>query len=446
MNTQPDVHALRRGRVLDALRHDPAGALIVPAAPALRLGADGEVRYLPDPDLYYLTGYMEPEAVLVLCPTAEPPFTLFVRDRDPELERWSGVRGGIEAATGRYAADAAHPLKELAERLPGLVADATTLYVPLDSGRPEVDAVVHAALAGARHARPRTGRGPHTVADPRLLLGPLRMRKDPHEIELIREAARISTAAFHDAARRIRGAEGEWQIEAALDHGFRDRAAMGAAFPSIVAGGPNATVLHYTSNDAPLAKGDLLLVDAGARYRMYCADITRTYPVSGRFSAEQRAVYDIVLGAHDAGIAASRVGATVLDVHEAALAVLVDGMIELGLVTGTRAEVIASDAHKRYFPHRTSHWLGLDVHDIGDYTLTDGEPARLEESMVLTVEPGIYIPIDDDRAPAALRGIGVRLEDDVLVTRDGPDVLTSALAIRPDAVEELVRGGATSAG
>jgi Xaa-Pro aminopeptidase len=433
------LHAQRRARLIERLRAAD-GALVLPAAPELRVGADGELRYVPDSDLYYLTGYVEPEAVLVLAPGADAEFTLFVRERDAERERWTGRRGGVEAAGDAFGADAAHPLGELAGRLPKLVAAASLLYAPLQSGRPEFDAALLHVLALARRERPRTGHGAVGVMHPHAVLAPLRLIKDEHEIALMREAARITAAAFETASQSIRRADGEWQVEAALEHAFRNAGALGPAFPSIVAGGANATVLHYVSNDAALRRDDLLLLDAGARYEMYCADITRCYPVGGHFTDRQRDVYDIVLRAHDAAIAAVRPGARHAQVEDAALAVLAEGMIELGLLDGTVEAVLEGREYRRYFPHRVSHWLGLDVHDVGDY-VARGESVVLEAGMVLTVEPGLYIAAEDDSAPDALRGTGVRLEDDVLVTADGCEVLTAGLAVRADEVEALMTGG-----
>jgi Xaa-Pro aminopeptidase len=423
------VYAARRRRVRAALGERQA--LILAAAPELLAGADTELRYLPEADLFYLTGYAEPEAVLVLCPAADQPFTLFVRGRDSERERWTGPRSDLDAVRERYGADAVQPVAKLRELLPKLVAGADTLFARLGTGPSDVGDLVRRVLADARRARPRTGRGPHTVTDPTVLLGPLRQRKDEREITLLRQAAAITVAGLEAARAAIDGARGEWEVEAALEHAFRTRGAMGPAFPSIVAGGENATVLHYIRNDAPLRDGTLLLIDAGARWRMYCGDITRTYPVGGRFAPEQRAVFDVVLRAHAAAVAAAAPGRTADGVHDAAVRVLVDGMIELGLLAGEPAQLIEQNEYKRYFPHRTSHWLGLDVHDPGDYVTAAG-PVTLDTGMVLTVEPGLYIPADDEQAPAALRGIGVRLEDDVLITADGVEVLTAALPIDPD--------------
>lgn len=429
------VFAERRSRVLSALGAE--GALLVPAAPELFIGGDTDVRYVPAADLYYLTGYTEPEAVLVLCPSAEHAFTLFVRPRDPERERWTGVRGGVESARAAFGADAAHPIGELAQRLPVLIAGASVLHAPLRSERPEVDAAIGAALSAARRASPRTGLGVRGITDAGVLLGPLRVRKDAHEIEALRAAADITVCAFEEAARAVRGASHEYVVEATIEHAFRSRGASGPAFPTIAAAGTNATVLHYTANDAPLAAGDLLLVDAGARARMYCADITRTFPVAGRFTTVQRAVYDIVLATRDAAVASARAGRTIADLEDAALRVLAGGMVELGLLNGTVERIIEEREYRRYLPHRLSHWLGLDVHDAGDY-VRGSAPIPLESGMVLTVEPGLYVPAADTDAPAHLRGIGVRLEDDVLVTDGEPDVLSARLAIRPEEVEALV--------
>jgi Xaa-Pro aminopeptidase len=431
-----DVYAARRARLLAALA--PDGALLVAAGPELRIGADGELRYLPDADVYYLSGYMEPETALLLCPAAPTPFTVFVRPRDAERERWTGARAGVAAARELLGADAAYPIADLTAQLPKLLESAATLYTSFESARDDVDAAVRHTLRVARRARPRAARGVQTLTDARVLLAPMRLRKDAHEVELIREAARISVAGFADSAALLSRTEGEWQVEAAIDHAFRRRGAMGSAFPTIAAGGANATVLHYVTNDAPLDRGDLLLLDAGARYQMYCGDITRTFPLSGRFSPQQRAVYDVVHAAHDTALGKIAPGRDAGALHDAALRVLVDGMRELGLLRGDADALIEQGSFKQYYPHRTSHWLGLDVHDVGDYARSDGTAVPLEPGMVLTVEPGLYIPADHEAAPTALRGLGIRLEDDVLVTDGGHEVLTQALPIRAEDVERLI--------
>lgn len=434
--TTGDVYAARRRTVLELLGDD--AALVIPAAPEIVIGLDTEVKYVVDSDLYYLTGYTEPEAVLVLCAAFdESPFTLFVRARDPDRELWTGVRGGAEAAVEAFGANQAHPIAELQEKLHRIVGGTSRLYARLRSGRPEIDHALLDVLARGRRTRSRTGRGPVTLTDHGELLSDLRLFKDEREVAAIREAARVSVEAFRDAARLIRPGAGEWQIEAALDGGFRARGGSGPAFPTIVGGGANATVLHYIDNGCALEDGQLVLVDAGARKAMYCADITRTFPVSGTFTTEQRALYEGVLAAHDAAIAAVRPGATVRDVHEAALRKQLETLVDLGFLERDVERALENEEEYRAFvPHRTSHWLGLDVHDVGGYT-SGGEPRPLQAGMVLTVEPGLYIARSTSRGPAVLAGTGVRIEDDVLVTAQGHEVLTAALPADAAAIEAL---------
>ncbi|MFW6202233.1 MAG: M24B family metallopeptidase, partial [Gemmatimonadota bacterium] len=340
--------------------------------------------------------------------------------------------------------------------------------------------------ARARRRRARTGRGPQTLVDPGAILDDMRLVKDDHEIGRIRDAARVTVEAFREAARVIRPGAGEWEVEAAIEAGFRRQGAQGFAFPSVVASGERAAVLHYIDNEYAMPADGLVLLDAGASLRHYAADVSRTFPVSGEFSPEQRSLYDVVLAARDAAIDAVRPGATIDDVHTAALHVLVRALVDHGLLVGDPHDLADDErAYKPFFPHRTSHWLGLEVHDVGDYA-RDGEPRTLEPGMILTVEPGLYIPdaetpgpapaplasdhgienreppasdthATDDAAedvdaehddsgphpawrtiPSALRGIGIRIEDDVLVTPDGHEILTSALPADADAVQRMV--------
>lgn len=431
-----ELYAERRRRVLAALGDD--GVLVLPAAPELVAGRDTELRYRPDTDLFYLTGYTEPEAVLVLAPGAEAPCTLFVRPRDAERELWTGRRGGVEAAQALYGADAAYPVAELGTRLPDLLAGRASLYAPM-AGRAHADELVRDVLARGRTARQRSGRGARTLLDPGALLDEMRLFKDAHELALMREAARITIEAFREGAAAAHEGAGEWEVQAALEFGFRRRGSDGPAFESIVAGGENATILHYVANDRILRAGELLLVDAGASWRGYAADITRTFPVSGRFSPGQRAVYEAVLAAHQAAIGACRPGAPVDGVHRAAVRALVTALVEQGLLRGVVDELVEQEqSYKPYYPHKTSHWLGLDVHDVGDYARA-GASRPLEPGMVLTVEPGLYIPADAQDAPEALRGTGVRIEDDVLITDAGAEVLTAALPVGIDEVERMVQ-------
>lgn len=424
--------------------------MIIAAAPELFAAWDVELRYRPDPDLFYLTGYAEPEAVAVLHPEHKGArVTLFVRPRDAAQETWTGGRGGPEAAREMFGADAAFPIGELSERLPGLVSGTDTLYFRLGTGRDRVERLVRETVVHGRKARQRQGRGPHAIVDPGAILDDMRLIKDSHEIELLREAARISAEGFRDAARCIRPRAGEWEVEAALEAAFRRRGADGFAFPSIVASGANAAVLHYIDNREEMAAGSLVLIDAGARFCMYNGDISRTFPVSGRFTSGQRALYDVVLAAKEAATGMVCPGATLRDVHHAALRVLLVALAERGLVEGDVETLIAQEeqeaaepnaratAYKLFCPHKTSHWLGLDVHDPGDYAI-GGEPRPLEPGMVLTVEPGLYFPPGHENVPAPLRGIGIRIEDDVLVTGAGNEVLTASLTADAEAVEALM--------
>lgn len=412
-----DIFAKRRQAVLEKL--GDTGVLVLGAAPEITIGRDTELRYVADAELFYLTGYTEPEAVLVLSGAdAKAVFTMFVRERDPAREQWTGTRGGLEAAREHFGADVARPVGELSQHLLPLLETADVMYARLGTGRPELDGVIQRALTAARLRRPRTGRSPHTLTDPGQILDPMRMLKDEQELTSIREATRITSEAFIETLSRVRGGVGEWEIEASLEHGFRSRGADGPAFPTIAAAGANATVLHYISNNSVARDGDLLLLDAGARYRMYCGDVSRTIPVSGTFTGEQRDLYDVVLAAHAAAIAATRPGAPADAPHQAAQRVLAQGLVGLGLLSGKR-DSAAEDQEKlnRYYPHRTSHWLGLEVHDVGAYATRNG-PILLAPNMVLTIEPGLYI---------AERGIGIRIEDDVVVTENGCEVLTAGV-------------------
>jgi Xaa-Pro aminopeptidase len=372
-------------------------------------------------------------------PGGEQHFTMFVRPRDEAREVWTGPRGGVESARADFGADTAYPIGELATRLPQLVAECDTLYARLESGRADVDKLIQRIFVNARRSRPRKGRGPQALVDPGALLDEMRLHKSEQEIAALRCAAQVSAAGFRDALPLIKPGTGEWQIEAALEAGFRARGAEGFSFPTIVAAGRNATVLHHVNNDRVLGAGELVLIDAGARYQMYCGDISRTYPVSGTFTALQRSLYEAVLRAHDAAIAAVRPGATIDQVHDAALRELLTWLRELSLLEKSIDEALADDSsYKRYCPHKTSHWLGLEVHDVGNYAERSG-PRPLAPGMVLTIEPGLYIPVDTPGIADELRGAGVRIEDDVLVTPTGADVLTAELPVSVEEVEALLR-------
>lgn len=432
----PEVFARRRERVLERLSEEE-GVLVLPAAPAPLRSRDVEHRYRPDGELLYLTGFAEPEAVAVLRPAEPERFVLFVRARDPKAEVWTGRRVGPEAAVEMFGADAAFAIGELEERLPALLGAASRIYFRLGRGD-RVERMVVDALARARAKGQRTGVGPRSVFDPGLLLDDLRLIKDEHEVAAVRRAANVCVAAHLAALAAVRPGAGEWEVEAAFDAAVRARGAL-VPFPTIVASGPNAGVLHYAENTRCIEAGDLVLLDGGAEVAYYGADVSRTVPASGSFSPAQRAAYDVVLAAHRAAIARARPGETIEAVQQAALETLVRGLVELGALDASApaAELIEQKAHERYFPHRVSHWLGLDLHDVGDYIVA-GEPRRLTPGMVFTVEPGLYFPPDASEGAARYAGIGVRIEDDVLITPEGCEVLTAELPPGADEVAGLV--------
>jgi Xaa-Pro aminopeptidase len=418
------------------------GVAIVCAGPELVSSRDTEIRYRPDSDIYYLTGFTEPGTVALLTPhDPEHRLTLFVRPRDPDREVWAGARAGPEGAVECFGATAAYPIGELDERLKELLEPADAVHYALGSDA-AMDARLIGLLTGFRSSRARNGKGPVEVRDPGTILGRMRAIKEPGELALMRAAAATAAEAHAAAMRATRPGVGEWELEAILHAAFRRAGPdAGAAFAPIVGSGPNATILHYVDNTRRIAEGELVLVDAGASLGLYCSDITRTFPASGRFTPDQRTIYDLVLAAEEAAIATVRAGIAFNEVHEAARKVLVDGMIELGLVSGTFDEVIEAKAHLRFYMHQTSHFLGLDVHDAGSYRGADESWVPLEAGMVLTVEPGLYIPASADDVPERFRGIGVRIEDTVIVTDDGCEVITRGVPVKPEEIEAMVGSG-----
>lgn len=427
-----EVVEARREAVLARL---DGAVMVLPAAPIRYSSRDGEHPYHPDRELYYVTGATEPESLAVLVGGQEPRLVLFVRDRDEEAELWSGRRLGVSGARERFRPDECHPITELDEVLPKLLREADRVFFRL--GRSDrMERHVLEALAWARGRGARTGTGPRAVVDPGEILDELRVRKDDYELQLLRHAAEISCQGHRAAAGTIAPGVGEWAVEAALDGTFRAAGAAGPAYESIVGSGRNGCVLHYVTNRDVIGADDLVLVDAGAEYGLYAGDVTRTYPASGRFGGPQRDVYQLVEEARAAAVGAVAPGATVEDVNRAALEALVRGLIALGVLSGDAEQLVADEAHKPYFPHRTSHWLGLDVHDVGDYA-RKGRSRTLEPGMVLTVEPGLYFRPDVSGA-GGFSGIGVRIEDDVLVTASGCQVLTRGLPTDLHEVEALV--------
>jgi Xaa-Pro aminopeptidase len=425
--------AARRDAYMQAL--GPSAVAVVRSLPERLRNGDAYHRFRQHSDLVYLTGFLEPDTTLVLRPGAGTErVVMFVRPRDPEMETWDGRRAGLEGVKQDYGAEAAYPSAELPAKLWELLANTEELHYSLGLD-PEMDQLIGAALVKLRKLEKRGKRPPRAVVDPRAALHELRLHKRPEELAALRKAAAISSDAHVLAMGLGRPGVFEHEIEALINYTFRTRGGAGPGYSTIVGAGENATILHYTANRCAIADGDLVLVDAGCEYDHYTADITRTWPASGRFTPAQRRVYDAVLITQKSAIAMARPGVTIDDIHHHCVKQLTEAMLALGLLTGTASERIADQGFKKYYMHGTSHWLGLDVHDVGAYT-REGKPRPLAPGMVITVEPGLYIALDDTTAPAELRGIGVRIEDDVVITADGgPEVLTAACPKEIDEVE-----------
>ena len=436
MNANFSSHAARRQAFLKQMGD---GVAIFPAAPTSIRSQDVEYRYRQDNDLYYLTGFPEPESLCLLSPNHDKErFILFVRPRDKDKETWTGKRFGVEGAQEYFGVDAAYTIDKLDEVLPEHLLAAEKIYYGL--GRDErLNAKILDLVNQGRLQRPRLGRGPVSLIDPGDLLHEMRLFKTPEEIDLMRCAVTASAAAHHAALHETRPGMYEYEIEALLEYHFRRNGADGPAYPSIVASGANATILHYISNAQQMRAGDLLLIDAGSEYACYCSDVTRTFPIGRTFSAPQREIYSLVLTAQKQAIAMIRPGVGFDDVHQCATEILIDGLRDLGLLSGSTESILEQGDYRQFYMHRTSHWLGMDVHDVGKYRVGE-EQRTLNPGMVLTVEPGLYIAAEAD-VPAAYRGIGVRIEDDVLVTAAGHDVLTRAIPKELDDIEAARREG-----
>jgi Xaa-Pro aminopeptidase len=437
LNGNAEIFHQRRGQLIRSIGE--GAVAILPSAPIAVRSNDVEFIYRQDSDFYYMTGFAEPESVAVFAPGhPDGEFVMFVLPRDKERETWTGRRAGIEGAMLDYGADKAYTIEEFERVIPRYIDKAERLHYPLGNNEKMNEKVLR-MLRNAQAMRPRTGAGAWTMLDPRELIHELRLKKDPQELELMRHAAGISAQAHQRAMREARGGMMEWEVEALIDFTFRKNGAAGPSYPSIVASAANAAVLHYITNDRRMETGELLLIDAGCEYKFYASDVTRTFPIGAKFTALQRSFYELVLNAQLKAIEMIRPGIRFDDPHDAALRILVDGMRDLGLLKGSAEEIIASGSYRRYFMHRTSHWLGMDVHDVGIYR--QGIQSRvLETGMVLTVEPGIYVAPDDEDAPEQYRGIGIRIEDDVLVTADGHEVITHATPKKVSDIEALTAG------
>ena len=437
MTIDPTIYAKRRARLLEKMQR---GIAVIPTAEEVARNGDTHYAYRHDSSFYYLTGFAEPEAVLVLIAcqdkNSEPQAILFCREKNPEREVWDGFRTGPDAAKEQYGFDAAYPIAQLDEKLAGLMGNQPALFYPLGHDAAWDQRILK--LRGEVQAKVRSGiRAPDEIRDVRALLHEMRLVKDVYELATMRRAAAVSAQAHCRAMRFTRPEQFEYQVEAELLHEFCRHGARHPAYPSIVAAGANACVLHYVDNNARLGDGDLLLIDAGCEVEGYAADITRTFPVNGKFGTAQKDVYEIVLAAQAAAITAARSGNTWDAPHDAALRVLAQGFIDLSLCQGSVDAVLESESYKRFYMHRTGHWLGMDVHDVGDYKVDD-HWRKLQPGMVFTVEPGCYIRPADD-VPQALWNIGIRIEDDVVITAQGNEVLTAAAPKAVAEIEELMR-------
>jgi Xaa-Pro aminopeptidase len=427
------IHAQRRAQLAERL--GPGGALLLMSPPERLRNGDAHYKFRQDSDILYLTGFTEPGTVVLLRPGhPTTPFVLFVRPRNPAEETWTGRRAGVEGAVRQLGADAAFSIEELDDKLAELVAGAEELHYPF--GRePALDLAIARLLGRLRGGERRGRRAPVRLSDARLTLHEMRLVKSPDEVAVQRRAAAITAEAHIAAMSAARAGGNEREIEALIDYTFRRRGGDGPGYGTIVGAGVNATVLHYVENSAPLQTGQLLLIDAGCEVDGYTADVTRTFPVGARFSEPQRRLYEAVLETQQAAIEAVKPGAKLDAIHDAVVERLTGHLVALGILSGDVPALIAAGAYKAFYMHRTSHWLGLDVHDVGFYA--EGGVARpLAPGMVLTIEPGLYIA-EDAAAPAEYRGLGIRIEDDILVTPTGQENLTLATPKTVPEIEKL---------
>lgn len=431
---KPVEFARRRKQLMRIIGAD--AICIVPAAPERLRNNDSHYPYRQDSDFHYLSGFGEPHAVLALIPgRAHGEAIMFCRERDSEREAWDGSRAGTEGAVATFGMDDAFPISDIDDILPGMIEGRSRVYYHFGRDA-EFDVKLIGWVNRVRELVRHGARAPHEFVALGHILHDLRLYKTRSELRVMRKAAKIAAEAHVRAMRATRPGMNEHEVEAELLHTFRKHGAV-ASYEPIVGGGANGCVLHYRANNAPLVAGDLLLIDAGAEYDCYASDITRTFPINGRYSKAQRALYDIVLAAQRAALAEIRPGRAFIAYHDAAVQVITAGLIKLGLLRGSVAKNIADGSYKRFYMHKTGHWLGLDVHDVGDYRV-DGAYRELEPGMVVTVEPGVYIAPDAKNVAAQWRGIGIRIEDDVLVTRGEPEIISGGVPNDPDEIEALM--------
>lgn len=413
---------------------------IIPAAHEQVRSYDTEFKFRQDSDFWYLTGFPEPDAIAVIDPrNTKSPYTLYVRPRDPVMETWFGRREGVDGAVKNHKANKAFSIDKFAADLPKLLDGHDKLYYRFAVDK-ALDQQILQYLSGQRLRRLKTAYPPHTIVDATVILGEMRLHKSPEEAEHMQTAATIAAEAHILAMKKVKPGMNEGQVESFMEAYMKDKGASGVAYNSIIGGGGNATILHYVENNMPLKDGDLILIDAGAEYKGYASDITRTFPVNGKYTQAQREVYDVVLDVQLQCIDYTKTGNTVKKRQEFSIELLTEGMVKLGLLKGKTKDLIKKKAYMKYYMHGVGHYLGLDVHDAGRYftdqTAKNSKP--FAPGMVLTVEPGLYIPPDDKSAPAKYLGIGIRIEDDVLVTEDGNRNLTSKVPKDPDEIETLM--------
>jgi Xaa-Pro aminopeptidase len=419
-------------------RMDQDSIAIIPSAREITRSHDLHFRFRQDSDFFYLTGFEEPDSFAVIAPGRAQKYTLFVRPRDPAQEIWVGRRAGVEGAKSEFGADEAFPVAEFEDKLLDILDGAEKLYYRLGVN-PEIDKLLIEKIASVRILNRKPIEVPQTIIDPATIIHEMRVVKSDEEIELMQTAADIAAEAHVEAMKAVRPGMKEYEIEALIEQVFRRRGAAGPAYTSIVGAGANATVLHYINNDAELRDGELLLVDAGAEYKGYASDITRTFPINGRYSAAQREIYDLVLKAQVSCVNMVKPGNTHEQLKQHSIEVLTEGMVELGLLRGNPEELIKEKKHEQFYMHGLGHMIGVDVHDVGAY-YQNKKSRALEPGVVMTIEPGIYIAPDTKDVPEKYLGIGVRIEDDVLCTNNGPRVLTTKVPKQAEEIEALMAG------
>ena len=414
------------------------GVAIFANAPAAMRNHDTEHIYNPDPNFYYLTGFEEPDSICVIAPDhPKHQYILFVLPKDKKAEIWNGKRVGVKDACAHYGADKAYPINKFKKRIHKYLEDAERLYYTLGTNA-HVDTEILTRFKQGVRSRIRTGKGIHTLVDPSPILGEMRLIKNEIELDRIRRATDITVDGHIAAMVAARPGMYEYELEGIVDATFRSSGANGTAFPTIVAGGSNATTLHYRTNDCEIRDETLVLIDAGAEYKRYCGDVTRTFPVNGTFTAAQKEIYQLVLDAQYAIIDTIRPGVSIDEPHQKSIEVLTENMLSLGLLKGKAKKLIKKEAYKQFYMYRVGHMIGLDVHDVNCVHDAEGEFKTFEPGMVITIEPGLYVAEGTKKVPDQYRGIGVRIEDDILVTESGCEVLTDAVPKEIDAIEELM--------